>query len=90
MRLIVANEHDLLLAREFSIQAERFPHTSEFDESFPKKNILAHNMTAWEYFLYEVKRGISYIFFMISRKAKKEKFVYMKHQASSSMVLMVA
>ena len=89
MKFIVKNNQDLLLAREFSLQAETSPHIAEFDKNFPKKNILAHNMTAWEYFLYEVKRWFLYIFFLLSRKAKKEKFIYMKHQASSSMVLMI-
>jgi hypothetical protein len=64
---------------------------AEFDKAFPKTNILAHNMTMWEYFLYEVKRGFSYVFFFFFKKTNaKEKIVYMKNRMDSSLVLMIA
>jgi len=46
MKLIVANDQNLLLAREFSLQVETSPNAAEFEKNFPKKIFLP---TIWQH-----------------------------------------
>ncbi len=91
IKFIVSHDHERVLVEGFRVPVELKWVHAEFDKAFPKTNILAHNMTMWEYFLYEVKRGFSYVFFFFFKKTNaKEKIVYMKNRMDSSLVLMIA
>lgn len=55
--ILVANEQDRLLARSFGFSAEVSGIDAEFKASYKEKNIITHNLSMWEYFLYEIRRG---------------------------------
>ena len=55
-RLLLRHEHQVEMARSASITAVLSGISAEFDRAYEPKNILKHNFTMWEYFLYELKR----------------------------------
>lgn len=54
--LVVSDATELAMAQSIGIQAELKGTFAEFEREYEKKNLLAHNMTMWQYFLYETKR----------------------------------
>lgn len=88
-KLILRHEHQVEMARSASINAIVSGLTAEFDREFEGNNLLKHNFTMWEYFIYEIKRGISYVKFLFTRK--KEKLpLYKIRKASPNMFLIVS
>jgi hypothetical protein len=66
--LLLRHEYEVDMARSLGIGAEVSWVRAEFDREFSKKNILSHNFTMWEYFLYEMRRGWEYVRFLFTRK----------------------
>jgi hypothetical protein len=69
--LLLSHDYEVDMAHSLSIGAMRAGMMAEFDREYAKKNILAHNLTMWEYFLYELRRGAEYMKFLIFRKKPK-------------------
>jgi hypothetical protein len=89
--LIVASEVHLHMAQSAGLQVQLSGTFAEFEREYQKKNILAHNMTIWEYFLYELRRGLSYIGFFLKKPflfKKREKIIHF-HRTSPNMFLIV-
>lgn len=77
--LIVSEESHRVLAKSFWIFVESVGNQSEFHESYKQKNIVTHNLTMWEYFLYELRRGGAYLRYLFIEKIfRKEKMLYKK------------
>lgn len=55
-KLLLRYQHQIEMAKSASIQASLSGVTAEFEREFENKNLLKHNFTMWEYFLYELKR----------------------------------
>lgn len=88
---VVAHDAELRMAQSIWLQSELAGTFAEFDRSYEKKNILAHNMTMWEYFVYELKRGIGYIRFLLVEKLfsrKKERILHFR-ESSPNMFLVI-
>lgn len=66
--LLLRHEYEVDMARSLGIGAEVSWVRAEFDREFSKKNILSHNFTMWEYFLYEMRRWVQYLRFLFTRK----------------------
>lgn len=90
--LIVSEESELKMAKSIGLQAELKGTFAEFEREYEKKNLLAHNMTMRQYFFYEVKRGASYLYFLLFQKffAKKKERILHFRESSPNMVLMVS
>jgi hypothetical protein len=89
--IIVSDPTELAMAQSIGIQGELKGAFAEFDREYDKKNLLAHNMTMWQYFVYELQRGISYIKFLLLEKflrKKKEKMLHFR-QSSPNMILII-
>ena len=58
------------IASGFGIKVSNSNATREFEEQYAKKytNLLRHNFTTWEYFLYEVRKFFEYFVFLAKRK----------------------
>ena len=88
-KLILRHEHQVEMARSASINAIVSGISAEFDREFWANNLLKHNFTMWEYFVYELKRGVSYMKFLFIRKKEKIPLYKMK-KASPNMFLIVS
>lgn len=55
-KLILRHEHQVEMAHSASISAILSGISAQFDREYEHTNILKHNFTMWEYFLYELKR----------------------------------
>jgi hypothetical protein len=87
----VSDPTELAMAQSIGVQGELKGTFAEFDREYDKKNLLAHNMTMWQYFVYELQRGISYIKFLLLEKflrKKKEKMLHFR-QSSPNMILII-
>ncbi|MBS9783933.1 hypothetical protein KGV55_01135 [Candidatus Gracilibacteria bacterium] len=71
--LRVADKKTKLSARSLGIQAEVAGLRAEFDRQYSSGNLATHNMGMFEYFWYELRRGIMYIWFILFGRKKKEK-----------------
>lgn len=69
--LLLSHDYEVDMARSIGIGASISWVRAEFDREFSKKNIVKHNMSMWEYFLYELKRWGEYIMFLTTRKRPK-------------------
>ena len=88
-KLLLKYDHQLEMARSAWITALLSGLSAEFDREFENTNLLKHNFTMWEYFLYELKRGGLYIKFLFTRK--KEKLpLYKIKKATPNMILIVS
>lgn len=90
--IIVSEPSELAMAKSIGIQWELKWVFAEFEREYDKKNLLAHNMTMWQYFVYELKRGGSYLYFLLFKKffqKKKERIIHFR-QSSPNMILMVS
>lgn len=88
-KLLLKYEHQVDMARSASISALLSGLSAEFDREFENKNLLKHNFTMWEYFLYEVRRAGLYIRFLFTRK--KEKLpLYKIKKATPNLILIVS
>ncbi len=89
--LIVEEESEMAMAKSIGIQAELKGTFAEFEREYEKKNLLAHNMTMLQYLRYEIKRGASYIYFILFQKffaRKKERILHFR-ESSPNMILMI-
>lgn len=90
--LIVSEASELSMAKSIWLQCELKGTFAEFEREYEKKNLLAHNMTMRQYFIYEVKRWFSYIYFLLFKKffqKKKERIIHFR-ESSPNMTLMVS
>lgn len=87
--LLLRHEYEVDMARSIWIWASISWLRAEFDREFSKKNILKHNFTMWEYFLYEMRRWWDYIIFLFTRKRAKTP-MYKVKKWSPNMFLIVA
>lgn len=71
MSLILNYDYEVDMARSIGIGATVSWVRAEFEREFLEKNIIKHNMTIGEYFLYELRRWWEYIRFLIVRKRTK-------------------
>ena len=63
---------------------------AEFDRQYGNKNIATHNMSMFEYLIYEIKRGIQYVLFFIFEKTKNNKrIVHMKKNSSHFALIVI-
>ena len=69
--LLLNHDYEVDMARSIGIGATLSWVRAEFDREFSKKNLIKHNMSMWEYFLYEIKRWWEYIRFLSQRKRPK-------------------
>lgn len=90
--LIVDDPAELKMAQTIGLQAEMKGAFAEFEREYEKKNLLAHNMTMWQYFLYEIKRGFSYLRFLVFEKffGKRREKVFHYRESSSHIFLIIA
>jgi hypothetical protein len=88
--LWVSHENEVSMAKSLGLQSEIVWIKAEYDKTFEKKNILAHNMSMWEYFVYEVKRWFGYIrFFLVQRFFRQEKIHHIR-KTSPNLFLMIS
>lgn len=89
IKLILRHDYQVEMAHSAWIDAIVSWLVAEFDREFEKKNLLKHNFTMWEYFLYELKRWWMYIGFLFTRK--KEKIpLYKLKKVAPNMFLIVS
>lgn len=69
--LLLSHDYEVDMARSIGIGATLSWVRAEFDRAFSKKNIVKHNMSMWEYFIYELKRWGEYLMFLSTRKRSK-------------------
>lgn len=76
--LRVKHEKIATLAHSLGIQAEVVGLNAEFERTYSWTNLATHNMTMWEYFVYEVRRAWLWLKFVLFERQKKEKILYYK------------
>lgn len=56
--LVFSEEHQVSMARSIGLQADivHGGQEDDFQKILEQKNIVAHNLSAWGYFLYELRR----------------------------------
>lgn len=69
--LLLSYDYEVDMARSIGIGAAVSWVRAEFDRAFLEKNIIKHNLTRWQYFLYEMRRWYEYLRFLLSRKRSK-------------------
>lgn len=87
--LLLKHTYEIEMARSVGIGASLSGILAEFDREFAKENLIKHNFTAWQYFLYEIKRGFAYIRFLLTRKRVKTP-IYKVKKGSPNMFLITA
>jgi hypothetical protein len=85
--LLVVHEYEVEMARSIGIGAGRSWVRAEFDREYSKKNILSHNLSMWEYFLYEIRRGWEYLKFVVKRKPKQPHIHTIKKRSSNTFLI---
>ena len=70
-KLILRHAHQVEMAHSASITAIVSGISAQFDREYQHQNVLKHNFTMWQYFLYEVSRWLHYIQFVFTRKKEK-------------------
>lgn len=70
--LILKSEKTASIADSLGIQTQTATFGEEFDRNHPHFNLATHNMSMWEYFLYECRRGAHRIRYFFSRKKSNE------------------
>lgn len=88
--LRLKQEKTALLARSLWIQAEVIGLNAEFERKYAKSgNFATHNMSMFEYFLYELRRWVSWVkFSLFERKKQEQKLPYYKKR-NSQMILII-
>ncbi len=86
--LIVESEKARVFCRTFGFIAEVWKEAS-LDYSILDKNILAYNLSMWEYFLYEIRRGWQYVSYFVRRKFLEKKKIHVFHKTSPHFFLIV-
>ena len=91
IELVLSHPHEVEMARSVHLQALLSNTSIDFEREFEKKNILKHNFTMREYFLYELKRWWEYIKFVFHRTPKEnKKHIYKAKTATPNMILIVS
>ena len=89
-RLILPDNSAVSIASSLGIQAELAGVNAEFDRQYGSKDIATHNMSMWSYLLYEIKRWVQYIWFLIFEKTDaKKKIIHMKKNGSHFILIVV-
>ncbi len=89
-RIIVSDEPIATIANSLGIQVEIAGSHAEFDRQYWDKNLTTHNMTMFEYFRYEIKRWLQYIWFILFEKTKaKKKIIHIKKNWSHFALIIV-
>lgn len=90
--LIVSEASELSMAKSIWLQAELKWTFAEFEREYEKKNLLAHNMTMSQYFLYELKRGLWYLYFILFKRffEKKKHRILHYRDSSPNMILIIS
>lgn len=79
-----------MIATSLGIETEKTGTQAEFNRQYGEKDIALHNMTMFEYFRYEIKRGIQYIWFFLFQKTEtKKKIIHMKKNGSHFFLIIV-
>lgn len=77
--LLLKSENAVLLAHSLWIQAKQSTFSSEFQRDNPEFNLVTHNMTMWEYFLYECRRGYQSVKYkLFNKRWQEEKMPHFK------------
>lgn len=87
--LVLPHDYEVEMARSIGIGAELSGVRAEFDREYARKNILAHNLTRWEYFLYELRRGGEYIKFLFQRKRPKTQIHTIKKRSPNTFLIVI-
>lgn len=78
-KIVILDEDTELIAKSLGIQTEIAGMHAEFERNYSAKNLATHNMSMLEYLWYEVKRGASYVWFILfERTNAKKKIIHMK------------
>ncbi|GAB0174706.1 MAG: hypothetical protein HHAS10_05850 [Candidatus Altimarinota bacterium] len=85
--LLLSYDYEVEMAHSLGIGAEKSGVRAEFDREFSKKNILAHNLSMWEYFLYELRRGMEYLKFLFTRKRSKTPIHTIKKRSPNTFLI---
>lgn len=71
--IIISDSSSAVIAKSLGIQIEMAGTQAEFNRQYGDKNLTTHNMSMFEYFRYEIKRGMQYIWFILFEKTKANK-----------------
>ncbi len=89
VNLLLKHEYEVEMARSLGIGASVSGILAEFDREFSKQNIIKHNFTAWQYFIYEIKRWFAYIHFFLTRKRTKTPSYKVKKWSQNMFLIVV-
>lgn len=89
-KVILSDTDAQVIAKSLGIQAEIAGAHAEFDRKYAEKHIATHNMSMFEYFIYEIKRGIQYIWFLLfERTEAKKKVIHLKKNSSHFVLIII-
>lgn len=89
-RVILSDNSAIMIASSLGIETEKTGNQAEFNRQYGEKDIAIHNMSMFEYFRYEVKRGIQYIWFLLFQKSEsKKKIIHLKKNGSHFFLIIV-
>jgi hypothetical protein len=85
--LLLNHDYEVDMAHSIGIWATLSWVRAEFDREFSKKNMIKNNLGMWEYFVYELKRWVEYIRFLISRKRPKTPLHKIKRHSPNTFLI---
>lgn len=87
--LRLKSEKTVALAQSLGMQAEVAGLQAEFERVHKSKNLATHNMSMWEYFLYEIRRGWLWLkFVLFDRKSAEKKLPqFKKHNFQTILII---
>jgi hypothetical protein len=93
IHLMMGRATEVSMATHLSLSSELRGVKGDYIRAAPieKKNILAHNMTMWQYFVYEMRRVWAYIQFLALEKVfknKKKELIYIS-KTSPNLIIMI-
>jgi hypothetical protein len=87
--IIISDSSSAVIAKSLGIQIEMVGTQAEFNRQYGDKNLTTHNMSMFEYFRYEIKRGMQYIWFILFEKTKANKRIIHIKKSWSHFVLII-
>ena len=89
-KVILADTSAATIARSLGMQVEMMWTQAEFDRQYGDKDLTTHNMSMSEYFRYEIKRGIQYLWFIFfERTQAKKRIIHMKKNGSPFALIII-
>lgn len=85
--LLLSFDYEVEMAHSIGIWAEKSWVRAEFDREYAKKDLLTHNLSMWEYFLYELRRGVEYVKFLFTRKRWKTPIHTIKKRSPNTFLI---